>query len=106
MNPDPTLRKLIVAGPRNYKDRTALYTALEKWCEENGGPPDELVHGGANGADKMGGDWANYKGVRVRVFKADWSSLGPSAGPARNRRWQSTVLTYLQSTMVRQVPQV
>ena len=78
-------RRLVVAGPRNFADRALVYTAIEEWCAKHGGPPDELVHGGARGVDALAGNWAACRNVKVRVFKAKWGELGPAAGPARNR---------------------
>jgi hypothetical protein len=45
----------------------------------------EVVHGGARGIDEAAGRWAAYMGLPVRVFPADWTSFGRSAGPRRNR---------------------
>jgi len=44
-----------------------------------------VIHGGAKGADRWAGIWADKRGVPADVFAADWS-LGPRAGPERNQR--------------------
>ncbi len=44
-----------------------------------------LIHGGADGADTMAGEWAATKPEIERyVSKADWAMFGRSAGPIRN----------------------
>ncbi len=47
---------------------------------------DELIHGGAKGADNFAGVWARENDVTERVFPADWERHGKGAGPIRNRQ--------------------
>ncbi len=55
---------------------TLLDTALE---------PTLIIHGGAKGADSIGGEWAIGAGIRAKVFLPDWS-IGKSAGIIRNQQ--------------------
>lgn len=45
---------------------------------------DEVVSGGARGADAAGEVWARRQGCAVEVFPADWELYGRGAGPRRN----------------------
>jgi hypothetical protein len=43
-----------------------------------------VIHGGARGADKLGGEAAFRLGMAIRVTPADWSKYKRGAGPVRN----------------------
>jgi hypothetical protein len=47
---------------------------------------DVVIQGGAAGADELASNWARINRIPVEQFDADWVSLGPSAGPIRNKR--------------------
>lgn len=47
---------------------------------------DEVIHGGAPGADEAAGQWAASAGIPCQVYPADWSKYGNGAGPIRNQR--------------------
>lgn len=44
-----------------------------------------ILHGGAHGADTMGGWWAADNNVACMVIAAPWKQLGNRAGPVRNQ---------------------
>jgi hypothetical protein len=44
-----------------------------------------LIHGGARGADSLAGEWAEWNGVPVNIYWADWDRFGKSAGIIRNQ---------------------
>jgi len=70
--------KAIIAGGRNYtltKKDISFLDSLEM---------DEVIVGGAKGADADAKAWARSRHIRVRVFPADWEKHGRSAGPIRN----------------------
>lgn len=48
------------------------------------GDVDEIIHGGANGADTLAGEWARAHSVTETVFEAAWREYGKSAGFKRN----------------------
>lgn len=63
----------------DYMDeRRALGFALD-WIK-----PTKIIHGGAKGADRWAGIWADKRGVECHVEYAtgEW----PAAGPRRNQR--------------------
>lgn len=45
-----------------------------------------VAHGGAQGADEMGGTAARLLGMKVEVFPADWDRHGRKAGFLRNQQ--------------------
>lgn len=75
--------RLLVCGGRTYNDRTHLFTWLKNFDREHG-PITVLIHGGANGADRLADQWARGHGINVQVFPAEWTRLGNAAGPIRN----------------------
>lgn len=81
--------RVVIAGSRF--DERHLPT-LNWWkrqvdlaIRESGFDISEVVCGGARGVDKLGRAWANYYGVAVREFPADWNNLGKAAGYIRNK---------------------
>lgn len=74
----------IRATAKAGKERGALYRTLNSWYELN--PDLELAVGDAKGADTWAKRWAEEKGVKVKVYKAEWGKLGKGAGPERNKR--------------------
>ena len=44
----------------------------------------EVIHGGALGADRLGGYWAAKHGILVRTLHAQWKKFPEAAGPMRN----------------------
>lgn len=75
--------KLIVAGGRDYKPRVKDILRLN-WLHMKR-PVTELISGGAEGADKMGMDWATSLGIPMHLALPDWEQYGKAAGPMRNR---------------------
>ena len=74
--------KVIIAGGRDFNDyellkkETDMFLKDELWTAE-------IVSGGAKGADKLGEQYARYRGLALTQFHADWSN-GKQAGPIRN----------------------
>lgn len=79
----PGGHKVIVTGGRHYKDKAAIYKALDELSEKIGGIR-ELVHGGCTGADTGAADWAKERGIKVSRVVAEWDKFGDKAGPMRN----------------------
>jgi predicted Rossmann fold nucleotide-binding protein DprA/Smf involved in DNA uptake len=46
----------------------------------------QVVSGMARGADQLGLDYANEKGLKVYCFPADWEKHGKKAGYIRNQQ--------------------
>lgn len=45
-----------------------------------------VIHGGAEGADRLAGRWARFYGHQEEVYEAAWETHGRAAGPIRNHR--------------------
>ncbi len=70
---------LIVAGPRDWTDRATVFDELDKW------PGVDVVSaGGAPGLDGWAVAWARDRGIKCRIFHADWDRYGRSAGVRRS----------------------
>jgi len=72
--------KVIIAGSRHIED----YELLEEAIKASGFEITKVVEGGARGVDSMARKWGDSEGIPVETHKADWDSLGKSAGPRRN----------------------
>lgn len=72
--------RLLVTGGRNYSNPTNVRDLLTLLR------PEVLIHGDANGLDRMAGLTAHRMGCEVRAFPADWAKHGRAAGPVRNRQ--------------------
>lgn len=76
------MKKIIVAGPRDFWN----YSFIVKAIEDNIKSPDwELVEGEAPGVDTVARNYAEFKGISVHKFPADWDKHGKAAGMIRNR---------------------
>jgi hypothetical protein len=72
--------RILVCGDRNWRDMSIIGRELKKF------PPETIViHGGAKGADTLGGFVAEKLGFKVLVFPANWKRYGKAAGPIRNQ---------------------
>lgn len=68
-----------VVGSRSFSDYDAL-------CKElDGQEVDEIVSGGAAGADSLAYQYAKDKGIPILVIFPKWKQFGRSAGFLRNK---------------------
>jgi hypothetical protein len=70
--------KVAVIGSRSFNDYQKLKDTLSKL------DITLIVSGGANGADKLGEQYANENGIPTKIFLPDWEKHGKSAGFLRN----------------------
>lgn len=77
--------KVLVCGGRAFNDALTLGSWLGG-IHKNNGPITELIEGGAPGADFMARKFAEWMGIPVRTFEAEWDIHGKAAGPIRNKR--------------------
>tara|TARA_R110000744_G_scaffold89898_2_gene174725 strand:- start:2637 stop:2984 length:348 start_codon:yes stop_codon:yes gene_type:complete len=72
--------KILIAGGRDFTDKDLMQNTLA------GVPRDSVVISGtARGADKMGEDWAEARGIPVERYPALWEEHGRAAGHIRNQ---------------------
>ena len=76
--------KLAIVGSRTFNDYALLAnTVFSSLC-----PLDyieEIISGGAKGADMLGENFAENNGIPFTAYKPDWNKYGKSAGFIRNQ---------------------
>ena len=77
--------RVIIAGSRTFQD----YDLLKKECDDflkNKYQTHEIVivSGAAQGADRLGEQYARERGYAIDSHPADWKKYGKAAGPFRN----------------------
>jgi len=76
---------ILICGDRNWSDFTKIREVLLKVIGTRSLQEVEVVHGGARGADSIGGWIAKDIGIpTIHVHPADWEKHGKAAGPIRN----------------------
>lgn len=86
------MKFLIVTGGRDNKDELFIETKLSQIYKHY--KFSVLIHGNANGVDKICGKWAIKNELNEFRFPAKWSSIGSSAGPLRNRKMMEFCVKY------------
>ena len=76
--------RVIIAGGRDYKPTTSSWFWLRDRLAEL--KADEIVSGGAPGADAMGEKIAERLALKLTTFPAEWDKYGKAAGPIRNQK--------------------
>lgn len=86
----PQLIKYLVCGGRNYTDRVFVFKTLDSLPRPNlvieGGQRkwDPVLKHIVGGADYLGKEWADARGIECVTENAEWRRLGRAAGRARN----------------------
>lgn len=77
-----------VAGSREFRDASKLREVMAKVHDRivSAGYTPKYIGGGAEGADKLGKEWAVQHGFDYTEFPANWKEHGRAAGPIRNRQ--------------------
>ena len=75
--------KVIIAGSRAFDNYELVCETLSNLrCD--GLIIDEVVCGGARGADSLGERWAKALNIPIKYFYANWDEYGKAAGFIRN----------------------
>jgi len=77
--------RVIIAGSRGITQPSLVLFAVRKAEIKYGITITEVVSGHARGVDRLGERYAAERGIRIRVFEAQWKRFGRSAGHIRNR---------------------
>ena len=72
-------RVALVCGGRRFDNKSLLFETLDDV------PISCVVHGGAEGADSLAGEWARERRIPEVIVPAQWRQYGKSAGTIRNR---------------------
>jgi len=76
--------RVLVCGGRDFNDSLTLGSWLGG-VHKNHGPITLLIEGGSRGADFMARKFAEWQGIPVQTFPADWDRDGKAAGKRRDR---------------------
>lgn len=76
--------RVLVCGGRDFMDRAWLFRELDALLSSRG--VTIIISGCARGADTLGIEWAEARGIEVARFPADWNTHGRAAGPIRNQQ--------------------
>lgn len=82
------LKRYIVCGGRDFSDWQFMMEKLDSLLRIDWN--FVLVHGDARGADRMAGDWGNWRSVIVEPHPANWDLYRKKAGPIRNQEMLDT----------------
>lgn len=77
------MKRIVVAGSRNFNDYEYLRSKLDQIIWKEG---DTIISGGANGADKLGERYAREHNIKLEVYPANWDQYGKRAGYMRNKQ--------------------
>lgn len=77
--------RILVCGGRDFSDQGLLCKVLGNLVDEFG-QEFTIIEGGARGADRMAGTWAQIHNKGHLSFPADWDRYGAAAGPMRNQQ--------------------
>lgn len=74
--------RTIIAGSRSITNYGVLVRAMARinWA------PSVIISGAANGADRLGEQYAKSAGIPVELYPADWDAHGKRAGFLRNEQ--------------------
>tara|TARA_Y100000310_G_scaffold345352_1_gene464046 strand:- start:8357 stop:8725 length:369 start_codon:yes stop_codon:yes gene_type:complete len=80
--------KVLVCGGRDYNGVGIVYRTLDELDndlrEKNGRGINQIIAGGARGADSLAEMYAEQRNIPRRIFKAKWDKYGKKAGYLRN----------------------
>lgn len=76
--------KIIIAGTRTFDNKQLLFNIMNDivWTLKLQNPM--VISGTAEGADKLGEEWAEERNFAISRFPPDWNKHGKAAGPIRN----------------------
>lgn len=71
---------ILVCGGRDYADREAVERAIDAVA----GGVDTVIHGDAEGADRLVAGYCTEIGIHTAAVAPNWPRWGRAAGPRRN----------------------
>lgn len=76
--------KIAIIGSRAFSDYEMLSSFLNKFLKNNQINPEEIVSGGAKGADTLAEKFALENNIKTVIFNPDWEQFGRNACSVRN----------------------
>lgn len=78
--------RVLVCGGRDYGKKPGEWQRFADVMDALLPAADEIVEGGAPGADRYARAWAYNRQIPCRTFRADWKRHHHASGPIRNAR--------------------
>jgi len=78
--------RILCCGDRNWNRPNDIKIALVLAIADNIFDEVTIIHGNANGADRLSGMVALSLDMMVESYPANWSEYGRAAGPIRNQQ--------------------
>lgn len=75
--------RVVVFGSRDFNNYIQLSKVLYKLNRTS--PISTILSGCARGADSLAITWADFEGIAVERYPAEWNKFGKQAGFVRNR---------------------
>jgi len=75
---------IAIVGGRDFSDYTLFKESLSAYISIYSGIPDNIVSGGAKGADTLAAQFATEMDIPLLVFKPDYQKYGRGATLVRN----------------------
>ena len=76
------MRRVIICGSRKFTNYNLLKLSLDRYFDNTEGVV--ILSGDANGADKLGEQYAEWRHIPIEHYPADWDRYGKRAGMMRN----------------------
>jgi hypothetical protein len=73
------LIRIAIVGSRDYPDMKQVRDYVDTLCDDV-----IVISGGARGVDRIAETQARQRGLRVKIYHAEWERFGKSAGYRRN----------------------
>ena len=77
--------KVAIVGSRSFSDYKIFSNFMEDLIENKNLVIEEIISGGAKGADSLAEIYAREKGIPIEIIRPEWNAFGKSAGFIRNR---------------------
>lgn len=78
------MKRVLVCGGRDFNEADYAFEVLDRLHAEIG--IGTIIEGDARGADEIGGQWADTRGIKLEVYPANWKKYRSAAGPIRNKQ--------------------
>jgi YspA, cpYpsA-related SLOG family len=82
--------RILVSGSRNWRYPATIRRVLDETVTahiaDDRCPNVTVIHGGAPGADRIAGDYAQSRGWNVEVHHADWATCAPGCSKSERHR--------------------
>lgn len=82
--------KVIIAGGRAFADYNLLCPECDIFLANQ--EEVEIVSGQANGAYKLGEQFAKEKGYPIKIFSPEWRTYAEGAGHITNKKWPNILM--------------